>query len=262
VDLYAAKPVQLDPYSLAVSSQQLFPGRISQPNGHFGGVDDVGDEQGRNEALARFGWLRPAVHAAVLDCHKRLLADHPRVVPRRDLERLAGAENPSRASIGFDLYLAFEDNALVMVLAAGRPGHRFHMLGPAPSRLVDEAGDVRLAEKHDLNGYERKSDELIRFVESLRLEPRHLFRLRLGHPGPPGTSRHTRKTSPRQTPLVPLLVDRLLETLLVVTVAVVVLLLVRERRTTGPPPIGSIGTRGAALATHRVLLSRSGQTLH
>jgi hypothetical protein len=69
-------------------------------------------------------------------------------------------------------------------------------------------------------------------------------------------------TSPRQTPLVPLLVDRLLETLLVVTVAVVVLLLVRERRTTGPPPIGSIGTRGAALATHRVLLSRSGQTLH
>jgi hypothetical protein len=66
------------------------------------------------------------------------------------------------------------------MLAAGRPGHRFHVLGPAPPRLVDEAGHVRLAEKHDLNGYERKSDELIRLVESLRLEPRHVFRLRLG----------------------------------------------------------------------------------
>jgi hypothetical protein len=112
------------------------------------------------------------VHAAEFDCHKRLVADHPRVVPRWDLERLAGAKNSPRAGVGFDLYFAFEDNALVMVLAAGRPGHWFHVLGPAPPRLVDEAGDVRLAEKHDLNGYERKRDELIRLVESPRLEPR------------------------------------------------------------------------------------------
>jgi hypothetical protein len=60
-----------------------------------------------------------------------------------------------RAPASVSLYFAFEDNALVMVLAAGRPGHRFHMLSPAPPRLVDEAGDVRLAEKYDLNGYER-----------------------------------------------------------------------------------------------------------
>jgi hypothetical protein len=123
------------------------------------------------------------VHAAELDCHKRLVADHPRVVPRRDLERLAGAKNSPRASVGFDLYFAFEDNALVMVLAAGRPGHRLHVFGPAPPRLVYEAGDMRLAQQHDLNGYERERDELIRFVESFRQEPRHVFRLRLGDPG-------------------------------------------------------------------------------
>ena len=70
----------------------------------------------------------------------------------------------------------------MMVLAAGRPGHRFHVLSPAPPRLVNEAGDVRLAEKHDLHGDERKRDELIRLVESLRLEPRHVFRLRLSRP--------------------------------------------------------------------------------
>ena len=132
------------------------------------------------------------MHAAELDCHKRLVADHPRVVPRRDLERLAGAKNSPRAGVGFDLYFAFEDNPLVMVPAAGRPGHGFHVLGPAPPRLVDEAGDVHLAEKHDLNGYERKSDELIRLVESPRLEPRHVFRLRVGDSVPPGTSRHIR----------------------------------------------------------------------
>jgi hypothetical protein len=44
---------------------------------------------------------------------------------------------------------------------------------------------VHLAEKHDLNGYERKSDELIRLVESPRLEPRHVFRLRVGDSVPP-----------------------------------------------------------------------------
>ena len=164
-DFQAAKPVQLDPHCLVVSGEQLFPGGISQPNGHLRGVDDVGDEQGHNEALARLGRLGPAVHAGELDRHKRFVADHPRVVPRRDLERLAGAKNPSRAGVGFDLHCAFEDNALVMVLAAGRPGHRLHVLGPAPSRLVDEAGNVRLAEKHDLHGHERKPDELVRLVK-------------------------------------------------------------------------------------------------
>jgi hypothetical protein len=184
-----------------MSGQQLFPGRISQPNGHFRGVDDVGDEQGRNEAFARLGRLGPAVYAAVLDRHKRFLADHARVVPRRDLERLTGAKNPARASVGFNLYFAFEDNALVMVLAARRPGHRFHMLGPAPPRLVDEAGDVRLAEKDDLHGHERKRDELIRLVKSLRLEPCHVFRLRLGDPAgraPAVTRNDTGGTSARK----------------------------------------------------------------
>jgi hypothetical protein len=122
-------------------------------------------------------------------------------VPRRDLERLARAENPPCPSVGFDLYFAFEDNALVMVLAAGRPGHRFHMLGPAPPRLVDEAGDVRLAEKDDLHGHERKFDELVRLVESLRLKPRHMFRLRLGDPAdsaPAGTCNDTGGTSARK----------------------------------------------------------------
>ena len=108
-----------------------------------------------NEAFARLGRLGPAVHAAVLDRHKGFLADHPRVVRRRDFERLTCAKNPPRAGVGFDLCFAFEDNSLVMVLAAGRSGHRFHVFGPAPPRLVDEAGDVRLAEKYDLDGYER-----------------------------------------------------------------------------------------------------------
>jgi hypothetical protein len=55
VDFHATEPVQLDPHSLVVRGQQLFPGRISQPDGHLRGVDDVGDEQGRDEALARLG---------------------------------------------------------------------------------------------------------------------------------------------------------------------------------------------------------------
>ena len=109
INLHAAKPVQPEPYYLAVSGQQLFPGRISQPNGHFCGVDDVGDEQGRDKALAGIGWFSPAVHAAVFDGHKRFLADHPRVVAGRDLERLAGAKNPPRPSVGFDLNCALKD---------------------------------------------------------------------------------------------------------------------------------------------------------
>jgi hypothetical protein len=61
---------------------------------------------------------------------------------------------------------------------------------------VDEAGDMRLAEKYDLNGYEGKRDEVIRLVESLRLEPRHVFRLRLGDSVPPSTSRGTSQRTP------------------------------------------------------------------
>jgi hypothetical protein len=196
IDLHAAKPIQLDPHSLVVSCQQLFPGRISKPSGYFRGVDDVGDEQGRNEALARICRLGPAVHTAELDRHERFVTDHPRVVPRWYLKRLAGAQNPARAGLGFDFYFAFEHNALVMVLTAGRPDHRFHMLGPAPPRLVDEAGDMNFAEKHDLHRHERKRDELIRLLESRRLQPRHVFRLRLGDAVPPSTSRDIVGNSP------------------------------------------------------------------
>jgi hypothetical protein len=81
------------------------------------------------------------------------------------------------ASIGFDLYCASEDNALVMMRAAGRAGHRFMCSAQLHPRLVEEAGDIRLAEKRDLDGHERKHLELIRLVESLRLEARHVFRL-------------------------------------------------------------------------------------
>ncbi|HEY9377792.1 MAG TPA: hypothetical protein VIQ02_11940 [Jiangellaceae bacterium] len=86
-------------------------------------------------------------------------------MPGRDFKRLTGAKNPPRAGVGLDLYLAFEDDALVMVLAAGCSGDRFHVLGPAPPRLVDEPGDMCLAEKHDLHGHKRKRDKLIRLVE-------------------------------------------------------------------------------------------------
>ena len=62
-----------------------------------------------------------------------------------------------------------------MVLAAGRPGHRFHVRCPAPPRLVDEAGHVCLAEKDDLHGDERKCDQLIGLIKSLRVEARHVL---------------------------------------------------------------------------------------
>jgi hypothetical protein len=62
--------------------------------------------------------------------------------------------------------------------------------------LVDEAGDMNLTEKHDLHGHERKRDELIWFVESLRLEPRHVFRLRLSDSVPPSTSIGHRSEQP------------------------------------------------------------------
>jgi hypothetical protein len=196
IDLHAAKPIQLDPHSLVVSSQQLFPGRISKPSGYFRGVHDVGDEQGRHEALARLCRLGPSVHAAELDRHKRFVADHSRIVTRRDLKRLASPKKPPRAGVGFDFYFAFEHDALVMMLAAGRPDHRFHMLGPAPPRLVDESGDMNLAEKHDLHRHERKRDELIRLIESRRLEPGHLFRLRLGDSVQPITGSGHRNEHP------------------------------------------------------------------
>jgi hypothetical protein len=77
------------------------------------------------------------------------------VVPRRNLERLAGTKNPPRAGVGFDRHCAFENNALVVVLAARRPGHRFYVLSPTPPRLVDEAGDVHLPQKHHLHCHER-----------------------------------------------------------------------------------------------------------
>ena len=103
VDLHAAKPVQLGPHTLVVTGQQLFPGRISEPNGHFRGVDDVGDEQGCDKALARLGRLGPAVHAGELDCHKGFVADHPCVVSWRDLKRFTGAKNPTRTPVSVSI---------------------------------------------------------------------------------------------------------------------------------------------------------------
>src|SRR4029079_18648760 len=71
-----------------VPLEELVTGRITDPGRQLGGRSDIGEEHGREDALAD-RLLAPPAPAAPDDRHRRLLPEHPLIVARWDLEHVA-----------------------------------------------------------------------------------------------------------------------------------------------------------------------------
>src|SRR4029453_11500592 len=67
LDLVASEPVELEPDAIVVLPQELLPCRIAHARCDGCGIDDVGDEQGRDDPLTAIGWLAEAPDPCELD---------------------------------------------------------------------------------------------------------------------------------------------------------------------------------------------------
>lgn len=178
-DLQAAVAVELTTYAVAVASEDLLPRSVPQPRSQVRRAHNVCHEQRGDDALSGLRRFSPAAHAGELDGHIRLVADDSRQVTRRNVECLAGVHDAARAAVHLDLDLARQGYALMVVLAGRSAGDRPNVLRPAPTRLVHLAGDIDLAEDHDLHTDQRLRDDFVRLVERLAHDS-HRARIRRG----------------------------------------------------------------------------------
>src|SRR5437773_10819771 len=81
--------------------------------------------------------------ALPVDHHARLVADDPRVVPRRAHHEIARPELELFAVVHADRHAAADEIPHVRRLAAVGPGNGLHVLGPLPTRLESRAANGR-----------------------------------------------------------------------------------------------------------------------
>lgn len=100
-----------------------------------------------------------------LDHHRRLVADDPAVVPRRDVDDIVGAELVRRSVYETEPRATGDHDADVTCLAPLSANGRTHVLGPSPAWLVDDVPDREVPEL-DVRFEEWKLDRLIRGCEA------------------------------------------------------------------------------------------------
>jgi len=116
LDLTASKPIQLEPCPLVVLQKQLAPGGIAKPPELRGRVHNVGEEHGREHAVAVCRRAEDA-GACELDCLVRLVPDDRGIVTRRNVVDVVDSEFAHVARVGLHTQATPEDDALVVDLA-------------------------------------------------------------------------------------------------------------------------------------------------
>lgn len=101
-----------------VRRENLLPGSIAEPCRHRGGSDDVGEEQRGEHPLPVPRRLGPAEDALKVDRERGLLADDPRVMPRRDVDHLASCELADLTIPALDTDAAIDQKRYMAELAA------------------------------------------------------------------------------------------------------------------------------------------------
>src|SRR5919201_2546897 len=113
--------------------------------------------------------LRVVTGAVPVDNHRRLVADHPRVVAARQRGDLARAGDELGAVVHADRELAADVVLEVRRLAAVRSGDRFDVVGPAPAGLEGVSADLAVADLEDLGAAVGELARLVGLPESLVL---------------------------------------------------------------------------------------------
>ncbi len=117
------------------------------------------------KVLARF--------AGEVERDPRLVADHPCVVPGRDLVGAFRAEFHLRPVLEHDVQRAAQDDTEMVVLAELGAGDRRDIVAPAPPGLEDVPPDHDVVELDDVDASLRERPNLVGSFEALVLESCH-----------------------------------------------------------------------------------------
>jgi hypothetical protein len=126
---------------LTVRREEALPRLVTQPFGSDGGIHDVSENDGRQDALSGFGRSCPPDHALNVDRHRGLVTDHPSVVSWADVGDLAGHDVVGLAIPSPNANVSGEQVHSVVELAPLGPDDRLDVLRPPPARLEHLAAD-------------------------------------------------------------------------------------------------------------------------
>ncbi len=172
--LASAEAVQVVAEADVVAAQEILPGSVAHPLEHGRRVDDVSEEDRRDDPFA--GTLRPDAHevrARPLDRHPRLVTDHPGVMSGRDLEDRIGRDVERLPIVHADMQDAGDRVPEVVDLAAWGAHRGCEIHGPSPAGAPVRPSDGRLGEADDLSVPLGKGADLVGGGEALDLESGH-----------------------------------------------------------------------------------------
>jgi hypothetical protein len=136
--VFASRPAKrsISVRTPVVLGQQQPPTGVTEFGQHLGGTGQVGEDQGREDAVGDLiRRLREKPATSPVNGDPRLIPDDPRVVTGRDLEGIP-AHDLQRSAVGhFDVQMPGHDVADVVHLAALGANYRLDVLGPAPAWL-------------------------------------------------------------------------------------------------------------------------------
>jgi hypothetical protein len=147
-----------------VASQDFTPLAIAQSYGPFGRADEVGEKDRQQHPLTRPA-RHPRPEARPIDRKPRLVADHPAVVTRRDIEHLVRSDIHDGPISHLDMKPPRDH-------VAGVVGHAqrlaFHAdLRAVHTRLEGVATDRRIGDLDDVRSHTVHLDVLVGRVEAL-----------------------------------------------------------------------------------------------
>src|SRR5581483_266012 len=174
LELAAAVALELGAQGRVVLDQHRLPALVADLGELRGRADDVREEKrGDDAAAGLIGRLREGARAGELKALVGLIADHPGVVPGRNLVGVARDEVHGRAVLHGDVKLSLDDEADVMVLALFRPGDRLDVLGPFPSGVEGELAEDDVVDGDETYLAVGKFPDLLRVLEAPALQSRH-----------------------------------------------------------------------------------------
>src|SRR6266516_4579061 len=109
---------------------------------------------------------RVPLRAEEVQRHVRLGPFDPAVVPRRDVEQVAGPERKCLAVVHDDAAPPRDDEPHVLDLTTLGPRDRADVRGPLPARLVAGAPDGEVADLHEIELPQLEAARLVGPVES------------------------------------------------------------------------------------------------
>ena len=174
LDLASMEDVEVIAQACVVESQQVLPRVVTESLEGGRRVDDVGEEDRREDPFSRtFGRDTDDPGARPFDRDPRLVADHPGVVARRDLEDRVRRDVEPLAIVHDDVEDPGDGVAQMVHLAAAGSHDRGEIDRPSPSWTPRGPPDGRLVEVDHGRLALRERPHLVRFGECLDLESGH-----------------------------------------------------------------------------------------